>query len=83
MTELDTTPEAAEMQREILRSFSLEERLKLTLRHIDNMHALLRAGIRDRHPEFTPRQVFLASARTLLGEQLFREAFAHEADTIP
>jgi hypothetical protein len=44
----------------------------------DSLRALVAAGVRDRHPEFTDRQVQLAVARIYLGDELFQEAFASE-----
>ena len=44
-------------------------RLSRTLRDISE------AGVRHRHPEYTPRQVQLAAIRLAIGEELFAHAY--------
>lgn len=36
------------------------------------------AGIRNRHPDYAPRQVTLALARLVLGDDLTRQVWPHE-----
>lgn len=71
----DTTLEAARVQFDAIRRMTLEERLERGCRLNDEFRALLRAGVRHRHPEYDEEQVRIASVRLLIGEELFRECF--------
>ncbi len=71
----DTTPEAAWVQLEIFRRMSPSKRLRMTLELGDSLRAIVTAGVRSRHPEFTAEQVKLAAIRLTLGEQLFRKVY--------
>jgi len=53
----DTTPEAAEIQQEIFRRMTTEERLRFTLQLCDDMRAVALAGLRSRHPELTEEEL--------------------------
>ena len=79
----DTSPEAARIEAEIYRRMSPEKRLHLAFQMNDVLRALVAAGVRDRHPDYTDRQVQLAVARIYLGDKLFREAFASELEQLP
>jgi hypothetical protein len=74
----DTTPEAARIEADVYRRMPPEKRLAMALQMSDFLRALVAAGVRDRHPEFTPRQLQLAVARLYLGDELFQKAFAQE-----
>lgn len=78
----DTHPAAAAFQIELLRSFGPEKRSQLTAEWSDELRRIAMQGIRDRHPEYTERQVVLEYARITLGDALFREAFGAEAAEI-
>lgn len=71
----DTTLEAARVQFEVLRRLGTEGRLRLMFDLMENLQATLEAGIRLRHPEYTPEQVRWALVRIRLGEPLFRQCF--------
>jgi len=71
----DTTLEAARVQFEVLRRLGTEGRLRLMFDLMENLQATLEAGIRLRHPEYTPKQVRWALVRLRLGEAMFRQCF--------
>lgn len=53
----DTTPEARKIQIEIYRKMSGTQRLLLAFEISELTRALARAGIHDRHPEWTESEV--------------------------
>jgi hypothetical protein len=71
----DTTFEAARVQFAAIRRMTLEERLERGCRINDEFRALLKAGVRHRHPEYDDEQVRIATVRLLIGEELFHECF--------
>jgi hypothetical protein len=71
----DTTLEAARVQFDVLRRLGTEGRLRLMFELNENLQTTLEAGIRLRHPEYTPEQVRLALVRLRLGGPLFRQCF--------
>ena len=71
----DTTPEAAELQRRILREMSVDKKGALLVEMCDAMWALALRGIRERHPEYDEREARFALWRMLHGDELFRRAW--------
>jgi hypothetical protein len=71
----DTTSEAAQVQLRIYRAMPPSKRLQLALAMSDSLRQLVIAGVRSRHPEFTPEQVRLAVIRLTLGDELFDRAY--------
>ncbi len=71
----DTSPEAFRTQLEIYRQMSPEARLEQALQWSEQVQELGRIGIRSRHPEYTDREVQLASIRLRLGNELFRRVY--------
>lgn len=63
---LDTSPEIEEMQLQIRRSMTPEQRLLVALDLSDCCRELRKAGIRRDHPDWSERQVMI---------ELFRLAF--------
>jgi hypothetical protein len=57
MAHSDTTPEARKIQIETYRKMSGAERLLLAFDISELTRALARAGIRDRHPEWSESEV--------------------------
>lgn len=53
----DTTPEARRIQLEVYRKMSGAQRIQLAFEISDLTRALARAGIRDRHPEWSESEV--------------------------
>ncbi len=74
----DTSPEAYRVQVEILRSRSDADRVLLAFSASDELRELVRAGIRDRHPEYAEIDVARALRRLWLGDALFRVAYPRE-----
>jgi hypothetical protein len=54
---LDTTPEIEAMQIRIVRSMSIEQRLKLAFEMSMTCRELMRAGVRHQHPDWSEAQV--------------------------
>ena len=54
---LDTTPEIEAMQIKIARSMTVEQRLKLAFEMSMICRELMRAGVRQRHPDWSEAQV--------------------------
>jgi hypothetical protein len=73
----DTTPEAARVHLEIVRRMPASRRLELALGMSNSLRKVVAAGVRHRHPEFSPDQVRLGVIRLTLGDKLFREVFSH------
>ena len=71
----DTSLEAFRIQLEIHRRMTPETRLHLALQWSEEVRELGRAGIRMRHPEYSDREVELASIRLRLGDDLFRSVY--------
>ncbi len=71
----DTTPEAFQVELEILRRLSPDRRLEMACRMTDSLRQVVEAGIRRRHPDYDERQVRLALIRINLGDALFREVY--------
>ena len=74
----DTHSDAQAVQVSLLRQFGPEKRSQLTAQWSDELRRTCMQGIRDRHPEYSDRQVVLEYARITLGEALFQEAFGAE-----
>ena len=71
----DTSPAAHRAQLAVYRRMSSNERLALALRMGDDLQAVLRAGVRMRHPELDEEGVELAARRLNLGAAIFDAAF--------
>jgi hypothetical protein len=71
----DTTPEAVDVQRRILRGMSLARKAALLDELCETARALTLAGIRNRHPEYSERDAQLALWRMLHGDAVFRRAW--------
>lgn len=54
---LDTTPEIEAMQIRILRSMPVERRLEIALEISLLSRALMKAGVRDQHPDWSDREI--------------------------
>ena len=83
MRPVDTTPYAEEMQLEIFRRMTPEKRLEAAVNLAQTSRALLKEGVRRRHPEYGEEQVRLGVIRLVLGEDLFLSAYAKAKDTVP
>ncbi len=68
----DTTEEAARVQGEIFRRMTGEKRLELAFQMTADLRQRLAEGVRQRHPEYSERQIQLGVIRLTLGDELFR-----------
>lgn len=64
----DTSDEAWALLMRLLREAGPARRLSMTLQMCDGVRAISRAGIRDRHPEWSEEQRRRQEARIVLGE---------------
>ena len=79
----DTTSDAAEVQRLVLRRMSLTQKAALLDEVCETARALAVAGIRRRHPEYGDREARWALWRMLYGDELFRRAWPDAPLTAP
>jgi len=75
----DTSPEAWALQRRLMASLSGEERVRRAFQASEDLFELSAAGVRARNPAYTERQVFLAVARLIHGDEVTRLAWPDEA----
>jgi hypothetical protein len=71
----DTTPDAAERQRDWYRACGPGRRGELALEMSEEARELTRAGIRGRHPEWSEAEVTAELLRIVLGDDLFSRAW--------
>ena len=71
----DTDEETYQVWLRVLRSLTPGQRLENALRLSEENRELALAGIRLRHPEYTPEQVELALRRQRWGDATFREIY--------
>ena len=71
----DTSREAMKIRSNILSKMSIEEKAKITFELCEFSREVSKAGIRDRHPEYTERQVQLALIKLILGKELFAKVY--------
>lgn len=71
----DTTPEATAKQFEVLRRIGPAGRAAMTFELGDNLRALVRAGVRHRHPQWDDRAIEREVIRLTIGDTLFLQAY--------
>jgi hypothetical protein len=76
----DTDPRAREIQLEILRKKSPEERLLMALRMSDFAFRVSEAGVRARYPDASEREVFLRAAALRVPRDLMIRAYGWDPD---
>jgi hypothetical protein len=79
---LDTSPEAERRQIEIWRAMSTVEKAQLVSRMTIAVQQLALAGIRERHPGASEREVFLRLAAFKLGPELVRKVYPDAASML-
>lgn len=79
MRPADTSPEVHTMQLERMRQMTEAERCELGVRLCKSARALMRAGIRARHPDYDDRTVELAMWRLLVEDEALLRAAIPEA----
>ncbi len=70
----DTTLEAADVQREVWRRMTAEQRDEVAAQLSENVRAIAAEGGRRRHPDYSDDQVRLAVIKLQLGEAMFAVA---------
>jgi hypothetical protein len=73
----DTSPAAHEAQMECYRRMTPAARIAAAVEMSEDVRAIAAAGIRARHPSYTPGDVRHALHRLILGDDLFRRAWPH------
>lgn len=67
----DTTLEAARKEFEVLRKLGPEVRAEMAFELSGNLRDLVEAGVRQRHPDFSEKEVKREFLRPMIGEKLF------------
>jgi hypothetical protein len=78
MRPADTTPEAWEVLTTLQQRMSPSEKMQLAFEWSEVIRQFAEAGLRQRYPEATEREIFLRFARQTLGEELFRQVYGNE-----
>jgi hypothetical protein len=71
----DTSPEAWKVLMDLIRQMPPEARLQRCLELSWSVRQTGEAGLRQAHPDATEREIFLLSARHILGQDLFRTVY--------
>ena len=71
----DTSPEAWKVFVELQRKASLSDKLRQTLEYSELVRKFAEAGMRQRYPDASARELFLRMARQNLGRELFRKVY--------
>ena len=79
----DTSLEANELQIEIYRSMSTDQKIQIGVNLTALSRELQGAGVRARHPEYSEDQVRLAVIRINLGDALFVKVYPHAHHIVP
>ncbi len=74
----DTSPEAWKIYLDLQRRLSPSEKLRRAFQLSALVRQLAEAGLRERYPEASNREIFLRSARQRLGSELFEKAYPGE-----
>jgi hypothetical protein len=71
----DTSPEAWKVLMDLISAMPPEARLQRAMELSSFVRQVGEAGYRQAHPDATDREVFLFSARQILGEELCRTVY--------
>jgi len=80
MRPADTSPEAWKQQSDLLRQMTPEQKLQRAFDLTRLMRSFAEAGLRERYPEASEREIFLRRVRQEWGPQLFRRVYG---DVLP
>jgi hypothetical protein len=72
---LDTTVDSFARHIEALRKMDISDRAQMMFELSDNLRSIVEAGIRQRHPDYSPDQVQRAALGLTIDKALFNEAF--------
>ena len=78
MRPADTSPEAWEVLTTLQRRMPPSEKMQLAFEWSEIIRQFAEAGLRQRYPLASEREIFLRFARQSLGEALFRQVYGSE-----
>ena len=78
MRPADTSPEAWEFLTALQRKMPPAEKMQLAFEWSEIIRQFAEAGLRERYPHASEREIFLRYARQSLGEELFRKVYGNE-----
>ncbi len=78
MRPADTSPEAWEILTELQRKMPPSEKMQLAFEWSEIIRQFAEAGLREKYPHASEREIFLRYARQTLGEELFRKVYGSE-----
>jgi len=78
MRPADTTPEAWEVLTALQRNMPPSEKMQLAFEWSEIIRQFAEAGLREKFPHASEREIFLRYARQTLGEELFRKVYGTE-----
>jgi hypothetical protein len=78
MRPADTSPEAWSVLTALQRKMAPAEKMQLAFEWSEIIRQFAEAGLRERYPRASEREIFLRYARQSLGEELFRKVYGHE-----
>jgi hypothetical protein len=71
----DTQPESAARQFDALKKMDINARAEMTFQLSDNLRSIVEAGIRQRHPDYSPEQITQAVLSLVMDKDIVRQAF--------
>jgi hypothetical protein len=74
----DTSPEAWEVLTNLQRQMPPAEKMQLAFEWSEIIRQFAEAGLRERYPSASEREIFLRYACQTLGEELFRKVYGRE-----
>lgn len=74
----DTTPEAWEVLTTLQRNMPPAEKMQLAFEWSEMVRQFAEAGLREKYPHASEREIFLRYARQTLGEEWFRKVYGNE-----
>lgn len=72
----DTSKKAAKIQFAVYRNLTEEKRFAQTIELSNNLQAIAKSGIKQRHPEYNQQQVVQAYLKLILKKSLFDKIFS-------
>ncbi len=75
MLPYDTQEKSAMRQFDVLKKMDISARAEMTFQLSDNLRAIVEAGIRQRHPDYTPDQITQAALNLVMDKDIVSQAF--------
>jgi hypothetical protein len=76
----DTSPKAWKFYIDLYRQVSPGEKIRRAMSMTKTVNLLAEAGLRERFPEASDREIFLRRVRLTLGNDLFRKVYGTELE---